>query len=130
MGRQFGNLSDGDVHFWAVWWGGMRLEAYEHNMGLFNTEFGMQSFLPMATMNLFLPAIELMHVNTAGIIHHNSMHAGLNHIHNFTDELFGQTESLENYAYLSICMQAWGVGKRIHALRQAMPHTMGSLFWQ
>ena len=37
---------------------------------------------------------------------------------------------IEDYVYLSLCMQAWGVGKRIHAAREAFPHSMGTLFWQ
>ena len=76
LGRQFGNQSDGDVHFWAVWWGSMKLEDYEFNIGLFNSEFGMQSFLPLTTMKLFLPENDLKYAGSLGISHHNAMRNG------------------------------------------------------
>ena len=37
---------------------------------------------------------------------------------------------MENYSYLSICMQSLGVGRRIETLRRYMPFSMGSLYWQ
>ena len=40
LGQQFGN-DDGDVHYWAVWWGGAEIDAYDIRVGLFNSEFGM-----------------------------------------------------------------------------------------
>jgi beta-mannosidase len=44
--------------------------------------------------------------------------------------LFKGYDGIENLSYLSLCMQALGVGTRIEALRRSMPHTMGSLYWQ
>lgn len=37
---------------------------------------------------------------------------------------------MENYAYLSMCMQAYGVGIRIETIRRNAPMSMGSLYWQ
>jgi hypothetical protein len=43
-----------DVHFWAVWWGNSQIEEYKQHVGYFNSEYGMQSLLPLSSMKLFL----------------------------------------------------------------------------
>ena len=51
-------------------------------------------------------------------------------IKQFNTDLFLPTKNLSNYAYISLCMQGYGVGLRIESLRRNMPATMGSLYWQ
>jgi hypothetical protein len=59
-----------------VWWGGAPVENYERTMGLFNSEYGMQSLTTMSSMNQFLNAEDLLSVDTPTMHYHNKMGRG------------------------------------------------------
>lgn len=75
LGSQFNFLS-GDVHYWTVWWGGSAIEEYENRIGLFNSEFGMQSLLPMSSLRSFLDEDDLGAENTPALLYRNKMRGG------------------------------------------------------
>jgi beta-mannosidase len=48
----------GDVHYWGVWWGKEPVEKYKEKVGRFNSEYGMQSFPDISTVEKFNPGKE------------------------------------------------------------------------
>jgi|LauGreDrversion4_2_1035121.scaffolds.fasta_scaffold272057_1 beta-mannosidase len=95
----------GDVHYWSVWWGNSPIEYYKEKVGYFNSEYGMQSLLPMSSMKLFLNEEDLDDSESPGIIYHNKMANGYRVIRRYVTEAFKPwvEKSLEDYSYLTLC---------------------------
>ena len=52
------------------------MDQYEYRVGLFNSEFGMQSLLPMSSMKQFLIAEDWAEDNTPAMQFRNKMRGG------------------------------------------------------
>ena len=83
LGHQYGG-TEGDVHYWAVWWGAAPIEAYENNVGLFTSEYGMQSLLPMSSMLKFLAPEDLGAYDSKVISYRNKMRGGTSIAYSYT----------------------------------------------
>ena len=44
------SLTQGDVHYWGVWWGELPFEAYREKVGRFNSEYGYQAYPDLNTL--------------------------------------------------------------------------------
>ena len=44
------SLTQGDVHYWGVWWGEQPYEVYRDKVGRFNSEYGYQSYPDYTTL--------------------------------------------------------------------------------
>ena len=44
------SLTEGDVHYWGVWWGEQPYEMYREKVGRFNSEYGYQSYPDYSTL--------------------------------------------------------------------------------
>ena len=88
MSNQYAH-NEGDVHYWGVWWGGSAVEEYEQRVGLFNSEYGMQSLLPMSSMKVFMNVEEDMQSYTNEVMHyHNKMRGGSEIVERYTKQVF------------------------------------------
>ena len=58
------------------------------------------------------------------------MRGGSGIVTQFVNDLFSAWKNVEDYSYLSLCMQGMGVGVRLESIRRTMPTSMGSLYWQ
>ena len=121
-----------DIHYWAVWWAGAPIEGYKDRVGYFNSEFGMQSLLPMSSLKLFLNEEDIQDYDSPAMLYHNKMNGGAKVVDRYAKQSFKpwHEKSTEDYSYLTICNQGYGVGVRLEAIRRAMPRCMGSLYWQ
>ncbi len=86
----------------------------------------------MSSMKLFLNQEDMDDSETPGMIYHNKMVNGYRVVKRYATEIFKpwMENTLEDYSYLTICMQAYGVGIRLESIRRAVPRSMGSLYWQ
>ena len=110
------SLTEGDVHYWGVWWGEMPYEAYLEKVGRFNSEFGYQAY----------PNIETKHQK-----HPRGEELIQKHIDRYICRDARQCVSTDDqYVYYSQLSQAYGIGLAIEAQRAAKPRSMGSLYWQ
>ena len=50
LGQRYGS---GDNHYWGVWHGGDDFEEFKNNTGRFMSEYGMQSFPDLKTIEAF-----------------------------------------------------------------------------
>ena len=122
--------SDGDRHYWSVW-GGKPVETYLDETPRFMSEYGLQSFPDMATLQTFATPAD-MSPETPVMRAHQKYDKGngnkrlLLYIHNN----YGEPKSFADFVYLSQLMQAEGIELAATHLRAARPQNMGTMYWQ
>ena len=125
-------VTHGNSHYWGVWWGEMPFEVYGEKTGRFMTEYGFQSYPLMSTLRQFCPE-EQLHIDSPTLRSHQKHGRGREIIDKAMRQYYGfdsRTLSLEDYAYVSQLLQAWGVGYGIYQHLSRQPHCMGTLYWQ
>ena len=121
------SLTEGDVHYWGVWWGELPYEMYTEKVGRFNSEFGYQSYPSMATLKMIDDNPDF---NNEVIQAHQKHNRGEKLIMDHVVRYFGEPKDFEDYVYLSQLSQAFGMDIAISAQRSSRPRSMGSLYWQ
>jgi beta-mannosidase len=122
--------TDGDRHYWKVW-GGKPVEEYLNVTPRFMSEYGLQSFPDMATIQSFADPKD-MQPESPVMRGHQKYDKGngnkrlLLYIHNN----YGEPKTFGDFVYLSQLMQADGIELAATHLRAARPQTMGSMYWQ
>ena len=110
------SLTEGDVHYWGVWWGEQPYEMYLEKVGRFNSEFGYQAYPNIATKHQKHPRGEELIQK---------------HIERYIcRDISGNISTRDQYVYYSQLSQAYGIGLAIEAQRASKPYSMGSLYWQ
>ena len=125
------SLTEGDVHYWGVWWGEQPYEMYREKVGRFNSEYGYQSYPDYSTLQKIAQGEELS--KDAEVIAAHQKHArGTQLIDDFIQRYYPdvQPKDFEEYVHLSQLSQAYGMEIAIEAHRTAKPYNMGTLYWQ
>jgi len=122
-------MTEGDMHYWGVWWGEEPFEVYEQKVGRFMTEYGFQGFPDLRTLDSFLLPKDLMLTSEALLNHQKHPH-GMELIQMYMEREFNVPDNFKDYAYVSQLVQAYGIQKALEAHRRAMPYCMGTLYWQ
>ena len=125
------SLTEGDVHYWGVWWGEQPYEVYREKVGRFNSEYGYQSYPDYSTLLKIAEGEELS--KDAEVIAAHQKHArGTRQIVDFIQRYYPdvQPKDFEEYVHLSQLSQAYGMEIAIEAHRTAKPYNMGTLYWQ
>ncbi len=125
------SLTEGDVHYWGVWWGEQPYEVYREKVGRFNSEYGYQSYPDCSTLVKIAQGEELN--KDAEVIAAHQKHArGTRQIDDFIKRYYPnvQPKDFEEYVHLSQLSQAYGMEVAIEAHRTARPYNMGTLYWQ
>ena len=125
------SLTEGDVHYWGVWWGEQPYEMYREKVGRFNSEYGYQSYPDYSTLLKIAEGEELN--KDAEVIAAHQKHArGTRQIDDFIHRYYPnvQPKDFEEYVHLSQLSQAYGMEIAIEAHRTAKPYNMGTLYWQ
>ncbi|HRD38043.1 MAG TPA: glycoside hydrolase family 2 protein, partial [Bacteroidia bacterium] len=123
------SLSQGDSHYWGVWWGNEPFETYEKKVGRFMSEYGFQSLPDLNSFKMFVSANQL-NLNSDEIKSHQKHPTGFKTIETYMERDFIVPKDLEKYIYVSQLTQARGVQIAIESHRRARPNCMGTLFWQ
>jgi beta-mannosidase len=125
------SLTEGDVHYWGVWWGEQPYEVYRDKVGRFNSEYGYQSYPDYSTLLKIAQGEELS--KDAEVLAAHQKHArGKQLIDDFIKRYYPNVEpkDFEEYVHLSQLSQAYGMEVAIEAHRTAKPYNMGTLYWQ
>ena len=132
------SLTEGDVHYWGVWWGEQPYEMYLEKVGRFNSEFGYQAYPNIETKHQKHPrGEELVEKHIERYVISSDRRESRNPIQ--TDSLnkdfstplrSGRNDDWARDVYYSQLSQAYGVGLAIEAQRAAKPRCMGTLYWQ
>jgi beta-mannosidase len=123
------NFTEGDSHYWGVWWGELPFEVWDEKTGRFMSEYGFQSYPEMSSIQKFtLP--EDRNLDSPAMKNHQKHGRGLEIINKAMCQYFGKATDFENFVYLSQLTQAYGIGLAIEAHRSHKPSCMGTLYWQ
>ena len=122
-------LNKGDVHYWGVWHGGDELSSFSENVGRFMSEYGMQSFPSMATVDYFCPTKE-QDIDSDIIKSHQKASLGNENIMKYILMYYNEPKDFSSFIMLSQIMAGEAIKVAVESHRMAMPYCMGSLYWQ
>jgi len=128
------SIKQGDSHYWGVWWGLEDFEVFEEKTGRFVSEYGMQTMPGYQSILQFTePADRYLFSDI--INHHQKAGNGFDKINHYLsrymiDSAKIMTLSLEDYSYLTQCVQYYGFKNMILIHRSKAPYNMGTLLWQ
>ena len=122
------SLTEGDCHYWGVWWGDSTFETYTRKVPRFMSEYGFQSAPNMKTVKKYytLPYTK----ENPGFAIHQKHNRGFELIENRILERYEGYETNEDYIEKTclVASDAFSIGIEAHL--RAMPYCMGSLTWQ
>ncbi|MES2545821.1 MAG: glycoside hydrolase family 2 protein [Bacteroidota bacterium] len=123
------SLTEGDSHYWGVWWGMEPFEIYKQKVGRFMSEYGFQG---MPNLNTFwkFTNVEDLNLTSAAVKNHQKHATGYQTIQTYMEREYKVPTKFEDYIYVSQLLQAEGMKTAIEAHRRAKPYCMGSLYWQ
>ena len=128
------SFTEGDSHYWGVWWGNEDFEAFENKTGRFVSEYGMQA---MPNYSSILKSTQPQDRYLASDVMKNHQKAGNGYQKldvylksYFVDEERLRKLSVEDYTYLTQCVQYYGFKNMILIHRSKEPYNMGTLLWQ
>lgn len=123
------SLTQGDSHYWGVWWGKEPFEMYKKKVGRFMSEYGFQGMPNIKTLEKVI-AKEDFNFTSEAFKNHQKHPTGFETIKEYMNRDFPVPTSMEKYNYVSQLLQAYGMKIAIEAHRLAKPYCMGSLYWQ
>jgi beta-mannosidase len=124
-----GSPGAGDTHFWEVWHGGRRFEAYRSCSG-FVSEFGFQSFPEPKTVRAYTSEPDRASLMTPAMQWHQRSDQGNQKILDMISNYFRVPKDVESALWLSQIVQGLGIKIGVEHLRRTMPKSMGSIYWQ
>ncbi|MDL2326989.1 glycoside hydrolase family 2 protein, partial [Bacteroidales bacterium OttesenSCG-928-A14] len=122
-------VTEGNSHYWGVWWGEQPFEVWDEKTGRFMAEYGFQSYPEMSAIKKFTVP-EDWDINSPVMKNHQKHNRGVIIITKAMNQYFGETNDFEDFIYLSQLTQSYGIGNAIETHRRRMPHCMGTLYWQ
>lgn len=123
------SLTQGDSHYWGVWWGKEPFEIYEKKVGRFMSEYGFQGMPNLETLQKVMKKEDLNFTSEA-FKNHQKHPTGYETINEYMERDYVVPKDFENYLYVSQLLQARGMKIAIEAHRRAKSYCMGTLYWQ
>jgi beta-mannosidase len=123
------SFTEGDAHYWGVWWGEEPFEVWGEKTGRFMSEYGFQSYPAMESVVQFTVP-EDRDLNSIVMKNHQKHGRGVQIIKKAMQQYAYIPATLEDFVYVSQLVQAYGIGEAIEKHRLKRPHCMGTLYWQ
>jgi len=123
------SMTEGDSHYWGVWWGFEPFEVYKSKVPRFMSEYGFQGFPDFRTLLTFSTDGK-SEPDSAELKCHQKHPVGYQTIDKYLQREGFNPKSLEQEIYLSQVVQSIGYRTAIETHRLAMPRCMGTLYWQ
>lgn len=123
------SITQGDSHYWGVWWGEEPFTKYEEKVGRFMSEYGFQSLPSYGLVEKFTDTLSRF-LTSDQLLNHQKHSRGMQLIQEYMAQEYPVPTNLHNYQYVSQLLQAGGITRAIEAHRRARPDCMGTLFWQ
>jgi beta-mannosidase len=128
------SFTEGDSHYWGVWWGLEDWETFENKTGRFVSEYGMQAMPNCNTIKSFTDSSD-RYLYSPVIQSHQKANDGFKKLNHYLTRYFIDSTrlsrlSLDDYTYLSQCMQYYILKNSIAVHRSKYPANMGTLLWQ
>ncbi len=123
------NPDVGDVHYWDVWHGMKPFTDYRNHLFRYVSEFGFQSFPPMATIRQFtLP--EDLNVFSYVMEKHQRNASANGKIAEYLSQMYRYPATLDGFVYASQLLQAQAMQYGVEHWRRNRGRCMGALVWQ
>ena len=128
------SLTEGDSHYWGLWWGMEDWETFKTHTGRFVSEYGMQAMPNVETIKTYVSATDFKYKSSA-VQWHQKASNGFYKLNFYLDKYFIDSSklsglSLKEYSYLTQCLQYYVLKNCIAVQRNKMPYNMGTLLWQ
>ncbi len=127
------SLTQGDAHYWGVWWGMEPFEVFEKKIPRFMSEYGFQGMPALKSFEKMGAVKQNMHgyeIDSNVLKTHQKHPRGYQTIQSYMKRDYMVPSSFEDYVYVSQLLQADGMKTAMEAHRRDMPYCMGSLYWQ
>jgi beta-mannosidase len=123
------SLTQGDIHYWGVWWGMKPLDEYKNHTGRFVSEFGFQGMPSISTLQKYTPDSQL-YIGSPILKAHQKHTRGFETIDEYLKRDYDSFKNIEKYIFASQLLQARAMRIAIESQRKQMPVCQGSLVWQ
>ncbi len=124
------SLTEGDSHYWGVWWGEQPFEIYNVKVPRFASEYGFQGMPTLETTKSMFSGNPELDLNNGTIKAHEKHSRGWEIIENYMKRDYIVPTDFVKYNYVSQLLQSRGMQIAIEAHRRAKPYNMGTLYWQ
>lgn len=124
------SLTEGDSHYWGVWWGEQPFEIFNEKIPRFASEYGFQGMPTLETTKSMFPGNPDLSLQNPVIKAHEKHSRGWEIIENYMKRDYIVPKDFVKYNYVSQLLQARGMQIAIEAHRRAKPYNMGTLYWQ
>jgi len=128
------SLTEGDSHYWGTWWGGEDFEVFQNHTGRFISEYGMQA-MPNYSSILQITQPQDRYLFSSVLKDHQKAGNGFKKLEGYLKKYMIDSAkinklSVEDYVYLTQCVQYYGFKNMILLQRSHEPYNMGTLLWQ
>jgi len=123
------SMTQGDSHYWGVWWGLEPFVTLEKKVPRFMSEYGFQSFPDTSTINQFTEEKDRYLFSDVLKVHQKHP-TGFENITKYLEMYKLSTNDYNEYINNSQKLQILCLKTAIEAQRRAMPRCMGTLLWQ
>ncbi|KQS91591.1 glycoside hydrolase family 2 protein, partial [Chryseobacterium sp. Leaf394] len=124
------SLTEGDSHYWGVWWGEFPFEIYNEKVPRFASEYGFQGMPSMEAVKCMFSGKQDLSLENPTIKAHEKNARGFHIINEYMKRDYVVPKDFVKYNYVSQLLQARGMQIAIEAHRRAKPYNMGTLYWQ
>lgn len=124
------SLTEGDSHYWGVWWGEKPFEIFNEKVGRFMSEYGFQGMPTLETTKSMFSGTPDLNLQNGTIKAHEKHTRGWEIIYLYMKRDYNVPTDFVKYNYVSQLLQARGMQIAIEAHRRAKPYNMGTLYWQ
>ncbi len=137
VGNELADRKSGDEHDWTVWFGRQPFSNYANNVPRFVSEWGLQAFPGMHTIESFsepgdrdIDSDVMKHRQRSNMPYIEPGFNGNDMIKWYMEKYYNVPYDFKDFTYVSQLLQAKGYKTAVEAHRRAMPHCMGTLYWQ
>ncbi|NML71462.1 glycoside hydrolase family 2 protein [Chryseobacterium sp. RP-3-3] len=124
------SLTEGDSHYWGVWWGEQPFEIYNEKVGRFMSEYGFQGMPSLEAVKSMFSGTPDLNLQNPTVKAHEKHGRGWEIINEYIKRDYKLPMDFVKYNYISQLLQARGMRIAVEAHRRAKPYNMGTLYWQ
>lgn len=124
------SLTEGDSHYWGVWWGELPFEIYSEKVPRFASEYGFQGMPSLEAVKSMFSETPDLSLENPIVKAHEKNARGFHIINEYMKRDYVVPKDFVKYNYVSQLLQARGMQIAIEAHRRAKPYNMGTLYWQ
>ncbi|MEZ5013378.1 MAG: glycoside hydrolase family 2 protein [Chitinophagales bacterium] len=129
------SMTEGDSHYWGVWWGEEPFEVFNEKVPRFMSEYGFQGMASPFLWEKYIPGFSDS-ASAASVLQdpvmrvHQKHPRGFDLIQHYMEMYYRVPQRIDDFIYVSQILQADAMRTAIEAQRRSMPYCMGTLFWQ